>query len=96
MDPVTEVGVKTDLVQIAQAERTYWVEHGTVASLDELVSSGAVLATKRGRANYTYSVETAPGGFAVFARCKDSKIQPCPEYSADQTIQVHRVGAKEP
>jgi len=96
LDPITEVGVKTDLVQIAQAEHTYWVEHGTVAPLDELVSSGALTAAKHGRANYAYSIETIPGGFAVIARCKDPKIQPCPEYSADQTMQVHRVEAKGP
>jgi hypothetical protein len=96
LDPINDVSVKNDLVQIAQAERAYWAEHGAYASLDELVSSGAVTAAKLGRANYTYSIESKADGFTVLARCKDPKIQPCPEYSADQTMRVHRGGAKEP
>jgi hypothetical protein len=96
LDPITEVGVKSDLVQIAQAERNYWVEHGTTATLDELMSSGAVMTGKRGRAGYTYSIESRPGGFAVVARCQDPKIQPCPEYTADQNMQVQRTEKKGP
>lgn len=96
VDPNAEVGVKSDLIQIGQAERAYWAEHGSYATLDELISSGAVMAEKRGRANYTYSVETTTGGFAVIARCQDPKIQPCPEYMADQNMQVQRAETKGP
>jgi len=96
LDSVNDVGVKNDLVQIAQAERAYWAEHGSYASLDELESSGAVTAAKLGRANYTYSIETKADGFTVLARCKDPKVGPCPEYSADQTMQIHRAEANAP
>ncbi len=87
---IADVGVKNDLLQIAQAERTYWAEHGSYASLDELVSSGAVSAAKRSRENYTYSIETGAGGFTVLALCQNPTGQPCPGYSVDQTMEVHR------
>lgn len=96
VQPVTDVGVKTDLLQIAQAERTYWAAHGSYASLDELVSSRELGAARRGRENYTYSVETKVGGFTVLARCQDPKGQACPGYSADQTMEVHRVPQEKP
>jgi hypothetical protein len=94
--PITDVGVKTDLLQIAQAERTYWAAHGSYASLDELMSSGELGAAKRGRENYTYSVETKVGGFTVLARCQDPKGQACPGYSVDQTMEVHRAPQEKP
>ena len=44
------VGVKNDLLAIAQAERGYQAEHGSYASLDVLESSGAmVMNTRRSR-----------------------------------------------
>jgi competence protein ComGC len=87
---IADAGVKNDLLQIAQAERAYWVEHGMYASLDELVSSGAVSAAKRGREDYTYSIETRADGFTVLARCQKPNGQPCAGYSVDQTMEVHR------
>ncbi len=51
------VGVKNDLVSIAQAERAYQAEHSSIASLDELVSSGEMSMKKSGRDGYTYEIE---------------------------------------
>src|SRR5271167_2327495 len=63
------VGVKNDLLAIAQAERAYQAEHGSYASLDELKSSGAMTMVKPGRDGYTYDVETSSAGFRVVAHC---------------------------
>jgi hypothetical protein len=41
------VGVKNDLLALAQAERGYQAEHGGFASLDDLTSSGALTMAGR-------------------------------------------------
>ena len=43
---INVVGVKNDLLSIAQAERNYQAEHNSIASLDELVSSGEMSIKK--------------------------------------------------
>src|SRR5487761_2537018 len=69
MQTINTVGVKSDLLSVAQAERAYQAEHGAYASFDELVSSGAITVRKSGRDGYTYDVETSAAGFRVNARC---------------------------
>ena len=81
------VGVKNDLLAIAQAERTYQVEHGSVGSLDELVSSGAMSMKKSGRDGYTYGVESSGDGFRVTAHCP-SGLAGCTNFVVDQSMEV--------
>jgi len=81
------VGLKNDLVSIAQAERAYQAEHSSVASLDELVSSGEMSMKKSGRDGYTYDVEPSGEGFRVIARCSGA-VAGCTNYVADQTMEV--------
>lgn len=87
---ISAVGVENDLVAIAQAERVYFTEHGSYASLDELISSGA-LAVKRAREGYTYSVEASGTGFTATARCVSAAGQACTSFAVDQTMQVHPI-----
>lgn len=82
---VDVVGVKNDLLAIAQAERAYQAEHGSVASLDDLVSSGAMSMKKSGRGGYTYGVESASDGFRVTAHCA---MAGCTNYVVDQGMEV--------
>jgi len=84
---IDEVGVKNDLLAIAQAERAYQVEHGSVGSLDELVSSGAMSMKKSGRDGYTYGVESSGDGFRVTAHCP-SGLAGCTNYVVDQSMEV--------
>lgn len=84
---IDTVGVKNDLLAIAQAERAYQVEHGSVGSLDELVSSGAMSMKKSGRNGYTYGVESSGDGFRVTAHCP-SGLAGCTNYVVDQTMEV--------
>ena len=81
------VGVKNDLLAIAQAERAYQVENGSVGSLDELVSSGAMSMKKSGRDGYTYGVESSGDAFRVTAHCP-SGLAGCTNYVVDQTMEV--------
>lgn len=81
-------GVKMDLLSIAQAERMYQAEHSSYASMDELVSSGALSMRKNGRDGYTYGVETTSDGFRVIAHCPATRFPGCSDYSVDQTMAV--------
>jgi hypothetical protein len=82
------VGVKNDLLAIAQAERAYQAEHGSYASLSELVSSGAMAMKKTDRDGYMYGVETSAEGFRVIARCPATTIPGCTSYAVDQNMDV--------
>ena len=81
-------GVKTDLISIAQSERVYQTGHGSYASLDELVSSGAMSMAKPGRDGYTYDVETSADGFNVVAHCPSATSPGCANFSIDQTMEI--------
>jgi hypothetical protein len=82
------VGVKNDLLGIAQAERIYQAQHGGYASLDELESSGALNMKKTGRDGYTYDVESSPASFRVIAHCPIATNPGCANYSVDQTMEI--------
>jgi hypothetical protein len=88
---ISTVGVQSDLLSIAQAERVYWASHGSYASVDELYSSGALAAQKAGREGYTYSAETNPSGFTVTARCDAAAAPACLSFAVDQAMQVHQI-----
>ncbi len=62
----TIIGVKNDLVGIANAERGYVATEGKYASLEELIS-GHYLSIKGERPPYTYDVETTSSGFRATA-----------------------------
>ena len=83
------VGVKNDLLSIAQSERIYQAQHGSYGTLDELTSSGALSIPKTGRDGYTYEVETSAGSFQVIARCPTVASAGCTNYSVDDTMEVH-------
>ncbi|HTU34664.1 MAG TPA: hypothetical protein VMF66_12750 [Candidatus Acidoferrum sp.] len=66
----------------------YQAEHGSYASMDDLVSSGALSVKKSGRDGYTYDIETVADGFKVTANCPSLKFHGCSNYSVDQTMAV--------
>ena len=82
------VGVKNDLIAMGQAERVYQAEHGSYASLDDLVSSGAMSMKKTGRGGYTYEAETSADSFRVTAHCPSDTAPGCTSYAIDQTMEV--------
>lgn len=60
------VGVKNDLISIANAERAYFATEQKYASLDEL-NEGKYITIERQRPPYTYEVATTSSGFRVTA-----------------------------
>src|SRR5215467_3765879 len=64
---ISLTGVRSDLLQIAQAERSNVALNGKCASLDELISSGAITMNKRERDGYTYQLNCTGSDFQVIA-----------------------------
>ena len=85
---ISVVGVKNDLIGIAEAERAYQSEHGSYASMEELTSSGALTIPKTGRDGYVYDAETSAGGFRIVAHCPAATSPGCQDWAVDQTMQV--------
>jgi hypothetical protein len=88
---ISTVGVKSDLLSMAQAERIYQASHGSYASLDELYSSGALASRRASRDGYTYSSEISLEGFTITAHCQLQVSPPCPSFSIDQNMQVQEL-----
>jgi hypothetical protein len=94
-DAISTTGVEMDLNGIAQAERNYNAQNGSYATMDELLSSGALTVAKPGRNGYTYTVDAATTGFTVTAKWRPANPQQAslhyPTFVVDQTMQVHQI-----
>jgi len=88
MQTIDVIGVKNDLLGIAQAERVYWAQHNTYGSMDDLVSSGALAIKKSGRPGYTYDEESSSESFRVTARCTGPVPPGCTNFAIDQSMEV--------
>ena len=82
------IGVKTDLLAIAQAERSHNATHGTYASLDELRSQGELTMTRASRGPYTYSADVSENAFRIVATYSGSDPQMPRTLSVDESMQV--------
>ena len=85
-------GVRMDLTQIAQAERTYVASNGHCVNLDELSSSGLMNLARTEREGYTYEIRCGSGNeFSVIAHHApappDSPIR-YPILAVDQNMHV--------
>lgn len=65
---ISLTGVRTDLLQIAQAERGSVATNGHCSSFEDLISSGSLTMTKPERDGYTYQVNCSGAGFQVIAQ----------------------------
>jgi hypothetical protein len=84
---VNIIGVRNDLMSIAQAERSYFATEAKYGSLDELISSHN-LTVLHDRPPYTYEVETSGSGFRVVATRSDDDNSGTPaEMSVDENMQ---------
>ena len=83
------VGVKNDLLAIAQAERMYLASHGSYASLDQLQQDGSLAFSGTNRRGYNYVAEVDDGQhFKVTATPSDPAKAGWPTLSIDETMQV--------
>jgi len=91
---ISLTGVRSDLLQIAQAERGEIALNSKCVSLDELVSSGALNMARRERDGYTYDVQCSGTSFQVVAEHapapEGSPIR-YPKLAIDSTMQVQEV-----
>jgi hypothetical protein len=87
-------GVRSDLLQIAQAERGYIATNGHCASLDELISSNSLSMSRSERDGYSYALECSGGDFTATARHAPAPAgSPIryPNLAIDANMQVHEV-----
>jgi hypothetical protein len=92
---VSLTGVRGDLLQIAQAERSFQALGDHCATIDELISSNSLTMRQPERDGYTYTVQCgSAGNFTATARHapapQNSPIR-YPTLSVDQTMQVSEV-----
>jgi hypothetical protein len=91
---ISLTGVRTDLLQIANAERGYIATNGHCGSLDELISSNSISMTRKERDGYSYTVECSGGDFTASARHlpapAGSPIR-YPNLAIDSSMQVHEI-----
>jgi hypothetical protein len=95
---ISTTGVEMDLNAIAQAQRMYFAQNGSYASLDQLVSSGTMNISAGGRDGYTYNVEASQTGFVVTATHPDipagviqgSSAIHYPTITIDQSMQIRQ------
>ncbi len=56
---ISTTSVKMELLQIAQAERTYYVQNNSYATIDQLASSGTMTLRTPDPDGYSYSVDAS-------------------------------------
>jgi len=84
------IGVRSDLLAIAQAERSHAaLNNGAYVSIDELRSAGDLTMTRDRRGPYTYSTEVSDTGFHIVATYSGPESSGMPQsLSIDQTMQI--------
>ena len=81
---VDVVGVRNDLMAIANAERRYFAINGKYASLDDLRQNGDIHIPSR--PNYNYSAETSDTGFKIIATYSGPDPKAPRRISVDETM----------
>jgi hypothetical protein len=91
---ISLTGVRSDLIRIAQEERSFIALNGHCVSLDELISSGSLSVARTERDGYSYSVQCSGGEFTITARhpaaSAGSPIR-YPSLAIDSTMQIAEI-----
>ena len=84
------IGVKNDLLAIAQAERSHAaLQGGSYVSIDALRSQGELTMERNNRGPYQYSAEVTDSSFRVVATYSGPENSGMPQtISIDQTMQI--------
>ena len=83
------MGVRNDLLAIAQAERSHGALQGGFVSIDALRSSGDLTMQRNNRGPYNYSAEISDSGFRIVATYSGPENSGMPSsLSIDQTMQI--------
>jgi hypothetical protein len=91
-DAISTTGVRMDLNDIAQAERSYFAQNDSYGTMDQLVANGALAKPKTGRDGYVYTIEIPTTGFLVTAKWAPSSAAKAnlnyPVYIVDDSMNV--------
>jgi hypothetical protein len=88
-ETVDLIGVRNDLLAIAQAERSHAATQGGYVSIEALRSQGDLAMTRDNRGPYNYSAEISDGSFRILATYSGPENSGMPKtLSVDQTMQV--------
>lgn len=83
------IGVRNDLLAIAQAERSHGAMQGAFVSIDALRSQGDLTMERNNRGSYNYTAETSDSGFRIVASYSGPENSGMPKtISIDQTMQI--------
>ena len=83
------IGVRNDLLAIAQAERSHAAAQGSYVSIEMLRSQGELTMTRDNRGPYNYSAEVSDSAFRIIATYVGPASAGMPQtLSVDQTMQV--------
>jgi hypothetical protein len=83
------IGVRNDLLAIAQAERSHAATQGSYVSIEALRSQGDLTMTRDNRGPYNYSAEISDDSFRILATYSGPESSGMPKtLSVDQSMQV--------
>jgi hypothetical protein len=88
-EQIDVVGVRSDLLAIAQAERMYLASNGTYVSLEQLQKDGGLTFSGTNRRGYDYVAEVDDGQhFRITATPVDPAKANWPTLSIDENMQI--------
>lgn len=82
------IGVRNDLLAIAQAERSHAAMNGSYVSLEQLRSDGDLSMERTSRGPYSYSAQISDGSFRIVATYAGSDPALPHSLSIDQTMEI--------
>jgi len=82
------VGVRNDLVAIANAERRRYATDGKYVDISDLISNGDVSMQSPSRGPFSYSSSVSDSGFTITASYSGSDPNAPKRISVDQTMQI--------
>jgi hypothetical protein len=83
------MGVRNDLLAMAQAERSHNALKGSYASLEQLRSDGDLSMTRESRGPYSYSAEVSDTSFRIVATYSGPENSGMPKtLSIDQSMEI--------
>lgn len=83
------MGVRNDLLAMAQAERSHNSLKGSYVSLEQLRSEGDLTMTRTSRGPYSYSAEVTDSSFRIVATYSGPENAAMPKtLSIDQTMEI--------
>jgi hypothetical protein len=83
------IGVRNDLLAIAQAERSHAALQSGYVSIETLRSGGDLTMPRNNRGPYNYSAEVSDSGFRIVATYSGPENSGMPSaLSIDQTMQI--------